>query len=312
MVFDKIKVIEQFPWLNEHNLRFIISADYDGLLCASFLHHHLGWKLEGFYDLQNLWISKNGIQNRKDIVWVDLNILPKQGRAIGGHIVSVDGEIPKGFGSSCNPNILAGLTIKDFIKKYPFSTIIFLLWLHNIKIENTLLTRLLVLHSDSVWLKVQNFPDNVKVWKKRMPDFQWDLLLKNVHTKTFEKRIDQILYPELKEIGAISQYSKLTSKHLNIKSRQFQFNPDWDDDVVLKLLHLFGNTLKWTPPALPSISKRIEGSRNKVSVANVNKLGLNAFLKQNRVFSYAIPSPKVFNFTTFGLVNKSPMTNEKL
>ncbi|MBL7108792.1 MAG: hypothetical protein ISS11_00900 [Candidatus Marinimicrobia bacterium] len=291
---------------------FIISADYDGLLCASFLHHYLGWKLEGFYNLQNLWVSQAGIENRNDIVWVDLNILPKQGRAIGGHIVSFNGEIPKGFESSCNPNILAGLTSKDFNYKYPFSTILFLLWINNIHIEKNLLARMLILHSDSVWLKLQNFIDNVEIWKTRMPDYEWNWLFKNVHTKTFEKRIDQILYPELKSIGAISGFSKLTSKHLNIKSRQFQFNPDWDEDVVLKLLHLFANSLKWTPPAIPNISKRIEGLRNKVSVSKVHKIGLNTFLNQNKVFSYAVPSPRIFNYTTFGFVNKSPMTKEKL
>ena len=40
----------------------IISADYDGLICAAFLHHHLNWIIEGYYDLTNIWVSKKGIQ----------------------------------------------------------------------------------------------------------------------------------------------------------------------------------------------------------------------------------------------------------
>ena len=83
----------------------MISADYDGLLCAAFLHHHLNWRLEGYYNLENLWISEDAEQNRKELIWVDLNILPIQGKAVGGHIISWDKEIPKGFETSCNPNI---------------------------------------------------------------------------------------------------------------------------------------------------------------------------------------------------------------
>ena len=56
-----------------------------------------------------------------------------------------------------------------------------------------------------------------------------------------------------------SGFSKLISKHLQIKSRECKFNPDWDEDVILKLFDLIGNTLNWTPPILPNISKIIPG-----------------------------------------------------
>ena len=105
----------------------IVSADYDGLICASFLHHHLNWQIEGYYDLSSIWVSEKGIQNKKDLIWVDLNILPKQGKAIGGHIISISGEIPSGFRSSCNPNILAKITAEKFQRKFPFSDIQMLL-----------------------------------------------------------------------------------------------------------------------------------------------------------------------------------------
>ena len=156
MVFNRNKLFNSFPWLKEKKLSMIVSADYDGLISASFLHHHLNWKLEGYYDLSNIWISKSGIKKKKDLIWVDLNILPHQGRAIGGHIISFSENIPKGFESSCNPNIIAGITANNFNRKFPFSTLIYLLWLHRIEIKKTLLARLLVLHSDSAWLKLQH------------------------------------------------------------------------------------------------------------------------------------------------------------
>ena len=110
MNINRNDIITRFPWLMKKNLPMIISADYDGLICAAFLSHYLNWKLEGYYDLHNIWISNKGLQKKKDLIWVDLNILPKQGRAIGGHIVSLGQQTPHGFDTSCNPNLLAKLT----------------------------------------------------------------------------------------------------------------------------------------------------------------------------------------------------------
>jgi len=307
MVFQQNEMFSQFPWLRKKNLSMIISADYDGLICASLLHHHLNWQLEGYYDLNTIWITEKGIQEKQNLIWVDLNILPKQGKAIGGHIVSISGDIPPGFQSSCNPNILAEITAGEFQKKFPFSTLIYLLWLHNIEINNDVLARLLVLHSDATWLKYQQYPENSKYWEKLLPDYNWKGLFNGVNTKGFERRIDEDLYPLFQSMQAVSGKSKLRSKHLNICSKQFQFNPDWDEDVILTLINLFGDTLGWTPPPIPSTLKSINGNRKKVPLALIKEIGISQFIKDNRVFSYAIPSPRIFNFTSFGTVNKSPL-----
>ena len=135
----------------------------------------------------------------------------------------------------------------------------------DIEIEKDLLARLLVLHSDSSWLKYQEYKHNANQWCDYLKKYNWRWLFQKVNSSTFERRIDEILYPELKKIGAVSSLSKLTSKKLNIKSRQFQFNPDWDEDVILNLFKLFGNKLKWTPPELPIIKHRLEGHRKKLN-----------------------------------------------
>jgi len=307
MVFKRNELISNFPWLKERNLSMIVSADYDGLICASFLHHYLSWKLEGYYDLSTIWVSEKGIRNKKNLIWVDLNILPKQGKAIGGHIISIGGEIPKGFQSSCNPNILSGITVGEFHRKFPFSTLIYLLWMHNIEIKSDLLARMLVLHSDASWLKFQHYPENNKQWQQLLTDYNWKWLFQKVNTKIFEKRIDEELYPLLQKINAISDKSKLKSKRLNIHSKQYQFNPDWDEDVILQLFNLFGKILGWTPPTLPLIIKSIKGNRQKAPLSIIKQTGLSKFLKKKHVFSYAIPSPRIFNFTSFGNTQKSPL-----
>ena len=109
MILNRKDIIKQYPWINQKNKKFIISADYNGLICASFLSHLLNWKLVGYYDLESLWVAEKEVTNYEDVIWVDLNILPKIGRAIGGHIVSLGDETPCGFETSCNPNLLIKL-----------------------------------------------------------------------------------------------------------------------------------------------------------------------------------------------------------
>ena len=164
-------IILDYPWLKEKNKYFMISADYDGIICASFLNHFLNWNLIGYYNMETLWLSDDAIKNKSDLIWVDLNILPIKGRTIGGHIVSIDGSIPKGFKTSCNPNLLLNINSKHFKKKFPFSTILFLMWIHNIYPKNKLISKLLLLHADAGWLKFQNYPDNVNKWKKILTDY---------------------------------------------------------------------------------------------------------------------------------------------
>ena len=310
MIFNQKDIFKKFPWLKEKNQKFIISADYDGLICAAFLNHYLNWKLEGYYDFENIWISQDGIENKSDLIWVDLNILPSQGRAIGGHIITLDGIVPRGFKTSCNPNIIAGISAKNFEKKFPFSTILFLFWLHKIMVPYENFEKSILLHADAVWLKMQKYEKNSKNWANMLPDFDWEYLIYFANSKLIEELVDQKLYPTLAHLGAVSGKSKLKSKHRKIHSKEFKFNPDWDEDVILALLDLFAIQFKWTPPTIPKIEKCINGVQNKISLSSVKKLGIQKILREHRIFSYAIPSPKFFNFTSFGTIKKSPINND--
>ena len=173
--------------MTEHMIQSAMLAEKNkssiSLICASLLHHHLDWNLVGYYNHESLWISQEAINQKTDIIWVDLNILPKQGKAIGGHIVSVDGFIPTGFETSCNPNILNQLTSDNFHSKFPFSTLIFLLWLYGINSYKNKLGKLLILNSDATWLKWQHYNDNCQDWLSKLPNFNWEELFKKVNTK---------------------------------------------------------------------------------------------------------------------------------
>ena len=302
MQIQRKNIIKKYEWLNEKKRSFIISSDYDGLICASFLKHYLNWDLSGYYNFNSIWLSKEALENKKELIWVDLNILPLSGKSLGGQIVSLNNEIPRGFQSSCNANILAKISNNKFKNKFPFSTLLFLMWLHNKKIKYNQLGKMIILHSDNTWMKIQKYSKNVEWWKNVLSDYHWDELFKNIDSIEYESQVDQSFYPKLKYIDAISGYSKLTSKHMKIKSRESKFNPDWDTDIILNLFDLFAKNLGWTPPKLPNIIQRIEGKRFKLPISHISSLGLNKFLKKNKVFSYAITSPKDFNYTNFKLL----------
>ena len=305
MKIDRKNIFKRYAWLSEKKRPFIISNDYDGLICASFLSHYLKWNLVGYYDYNSIWLSNEARNNKKDFIWVDLNILPKTGKSIGGHIVSIKGETPTGFKSSCNANILAKLSSEDFSKKYPFSTLLLLLWLFNIQYKKDDIGKLFLLHSDNTWMKVQKYSKNISEWKDILSNYNWDQLFSNIDSIDYESKIDQFLYPKLIQIGASSKFGKLSSKYLNIKSRECKFNPDWDTDIILKLFDLFGHYLGWTPPKIPIISECINGKRYKISLEHVKKIGLNNFIKKNKIFSYAITSPQNINYTLFNLYNSN-------
>lgn len=292
-------IFKNFKWLNDQKRPFIISADYDGLICAAFLSHFLNWEMVGYYNMEKIWISKEGIENKNDLIWVDLNIVPKSGRTLGGHIAMIDSALPIGLNTSCNPNILLKLTNTDFSNKYPLSTISFLMWLFKVNIPIRETAKFLILHSDSTWLKYQKYPKNFKHWISILEDYNWDRLLKNVNTIEYENKIDQIFYPMLIQAGANSGFSKLASQHLGIKSREYKFNPDWDEDIILNLFDIMGKYLLWTPPKLPSIYKKICGYKYSVPIDQVKKIGLNQFIKDKKVFSYAIINSKTIKYTVF-------------
>ena len=299
MKLDRQKILSSYPWLRDRDRKFIVSASYDGMACASFLAHHFHWTLEGYYDLSSIWLSEEGINNSKDLIWVDLNILPHKAKSVGGHIVSLDGSVPTGFDSSCNPNILANLTIKDFKSKFPMSTLLFLLWLHNIEIRKNEMARLLVLNSDDTWLKVQNYPENSARWINMLDEYSWNDLFKGITSRAFEKKIDTLLYPDIHSSYISPKYGKLVSKHLQIKSRQVIFNPDWDLDIINSLLDGFAESLGWTPPNVPHIVRSIKGSSHKLKISDMRSRGIGSLIKEHKIFSYAFSSPRTFSYTTF-------------
>ena len=113
------EIFQRFPWLSDRDRLMITSTDMDGLLSAAFLHHHLGWRPAGYYDGDTLWHSPLAREQRHRLVWVDLDISRSNIPSIGRHIMTTTGPLPEALASCCNPNLLVGVGVDAYPRKYP-------------------------------------------------------------------------------------------------------------------------------------------------------------------------------------------------
>ena len=164
-----------------------------------------------------------------------------------------------------------------------------------------------ILNADDTWLKYQKYNKNCLLWMNTLKNYNWGNLFNQVNQKTFEKKVNQKYYPSFEKNNFFNQSGKIKSKYYNINSKQLIFNPDWDEDIILNLFNYFAQTLEWSPPKLPRIIKRIDGMKNKISLDEIEKIGINRFIKKNNVFSYAITSTKTLSYTTFNQMHKTPI-----
>lgn len=126
---DYKKLIAQFPWVIEKNLKCILSPDSDGFLCGLLVTNLLGWEVAGFYDGKVL-ITKQGVKYA-DCVFLDMEINRAGIRSIGNHLVEFNQKLSvsnRNFDQCIQPNSLREFDGKSaFQRKYPFGTVHLLL-----------------------------------------------------------------------------------------------------------------------------------------------------------------------------------------
>ncbi len=129
--YDALK--NRARWLRQYAAAAVISPDLDGVLSA-LLGQLFGWRVAGFYSLDNLWIlEKDKALSTVKPIFVDHDIFRREIPSVGHHMLkwSTSTSIPEHESAgtqSLNPNLLRGFTLRDnFERKYPFGTIHFLL-----------------------------------------------------------------------------------------------------------------------------------------------------------------------------------------
>ena len=121
------------------------------------------------------------------------------------------------------------------------------------------------------------------------------------------RKINQKFYPLFESNHFLNKSGKIKSKHYNVLSKQLSINPDWDEDIILNLFKYFAEHLEWSPPELPNISERIDGTKDTIELNKIKEHGINQFIKDKKVFSYAITSTKTLSYTIFNGMKRNPI-----
>lgn len=166
---DYKRLIKEQDWLCQRSLLTVVSPDFDGLLCALMMIVHLDWKLCGFYDGKILALDRT-ISHIRELVFLDMEIYRSSVCSVGNHLLQYNSRIPlTNFQQSVNPNLLRGITAKEFERKYPFGTSHFLLALlavihPNLQVLQTRNTQAILLYPDGTHQVLLNYRGNVIDW----------------------------------------------------------------------------------------------------------------------------------------------------
>lgn len=282
----------------------VVGGDLDALLSATFLQEHLGWEVVGFYTgFENVYYRTR--DSIRDAIWVDLDIDRADIRSIGHHVLRtrLDDDLD-GLGNSLNPNEERGIYRGNFTRKYPLGTIHLLLWLHR---EDSFspLQHAFLLSADSTWINAQRYTENVTDWVENCLPLDWLIeAIEDARSETFERRIRDDVFSRIEATGFSHGGSsgRSRSTHLGLNGWQCSFTDPTTGNVE-NLVELLGEVMGWRPLDVPAGLQLTRGTRNSTTYAAVRSEygGLDPFLRENDVFSYAITStnPNVWiNYTT--------------
>lgn len=299
-MFDRIDILTRYAWLMQPNQPMIIGNDLDALLSAQFLHDTLGWTVAGFYNYTTLYHDPK--IDPLDCTWVDLDIHHPLVGSIGHHIlkVSADDAVPD-HQLTVNPNLLRGVDQTDFTHKYPLGTIHFLLWLHDRRVPKKRVATLWLWLADSAWINAQHYRRNVEEWLQQwLPVPELIATFDQTNTGDFEEEMrDQVL--SVIDIAELADDDNVQrrSKFLNLGGHQCVWNKPEELIKVRRVTDLIERKLGWKRPEFPEQWAAIEGKRQSGRLPDlIQRHGsFDAFLANERVFSYVIPKRDRVNYT---------------
>lgn len=317
---EKSRIFAAFdPFLHPEKIEgVIIGNDLDSLLSAALLKTRFGWDVVGFYDYTSLWSRTFGMPDfvgkllSGKYVAVDLDIFHPAIPSIGHHILEFQSDA-RGIGFpeqrySLNPNFIRGINLMNFQCKYPLGTIHFLSWLLDIE-PVTEEAELLMWLADSSFINGQRFRQNVAEWIGGFfHSAGFRKVFQEVDTLAFETQLRNRILSKLEKIVGSMQGGQTRSRHLNITGFQCRWNdPNSDRGQIIDILSLIGEITGWQIPGIPDLFCHLEGKRISGRIDEIQKTysSLEVFLRQNRVFSYVVPTRRTLNYTTDIFLGKS-------
>jgi hypothetical protein len=286
----------------------VIGNDLDSVISACILKSKFGWDVAAIYDYKTLWYSagEEDFLNKffqGNYVAIDLDIYHPQIFSLGHHILeqkSVD--ILAGHARSLNPNLVRGINISKFKRKYPLGTIHFLAWLFG---ENDLSrqAKFMMWLADSSFINAQShrFRENAIEWVRYY--FKSDYFLgmtQRVDLPGFEESLQKEIFPALKINPLVTNSGQVMSRHFNLSGYQCQWvDPNRENESIRDLFQIVSLLTNWSAPNLPNQFLKVEGRRHKITTEEIARRfgSLDKFLSDEKVFSYVFPYRDSVNYT---------------
>ena len=116
---------------DEGNYSTILTDDMDSLLGCSLVKEINDWDVNQFYNFKGIYTLDPS--NTKELVGIDM--AKCSGKTIDNHLMVFD-EFTRINPESINLNHVKNITNKSYIFKYPFSTFMLILWLHDVPLNH--------------------------------------------------------------------------------------------------------------------------------------------------------------------------------
>jgi hypothetical protein len=308
---NKNEIIKNFlPFDKPSSIEgMLIGNDLDSLLSAALLKDLFGWNIVGIYDYENFWYDPqdNFFANlfASKYIAVDLDIYHQDIFSIGHHILNIsEADILPEHSKTLNLNLLRGIELTNFRKKYPLGTIHFLLWLFD-RTKLNHLSNLLVWLADSSFINGQShrFRANVREWiQKYFEDIFLNKYWERIEKEKYEKDLMDFILPVMQKIGICSNRGQVESLHKKLKGFQCQWSdPNQSNQAIRTLLRYICSVTGWKMPIFPTSFLKFKGKRSKIELQYLKNshLKLDTFLKDEQVFSYVFPYQTAINYTVF-------------
>jgi hypothetical protein len=291
-------ILADYPWVRERGQTMVLGTDLDALISAAFMYQHFDWTPVGVYNLKSIFAADGATNEQlRDAVWVDLDIAREEIRSIGHHILTNarTERLPE-HRQSLNPNLVRGISLAQFARKYPLSTHHLLMWLTDTPAPGRPTDRYLIWLPDSCWITAQGrWLDNVRDWLTNwMPHpFLLDSV-EDCRTLPYEEGMHEFLTEFDLNVPLPAGRGQTRSLHLGITGFQCRYDdPRTQSGQVQQTLNYLAELMGWRPMSFPAGYQEIVGIRNR------HQTNLPDFLHRENIFSYALPNAGVINFTSF-------------
>ncbi len=244
------RLLAEQEWLWQTDLPMVVSPDFDGLLCALLMCHHRNWRLCGFYDGRKLVLSQQP-SHISEFVFLDMEIYRPCVRSVGNHLLQWNQRTPlPNFTHTVNPNLLRGITARQFERKYPFATFHFLLALlahMGVTVHLTLSLPLIAisLYPDGTHQVLLNYRRNVVDWLNWMSVKTTPTPIRGLFQRFVSVRLADVVH------GLEWLSGQLQKIGFRQKDDPCKFDPEIDLSRAEVLWQFLQQNTGWQAPSLP-------------------------------------------------------------